>query len=177
MDKVIRIKEVLPLDLFHRLQDDLQYWELSNYSYGDSPGFLGRKNPDELIFKEAQTIVKLKIQKYIPYHLKPVRVHLNAAFSNQKASIFHTDFDVNGMITFVLYTALHWNTQWGGETVIFTPENEYEYVPYMPNNGCFFPSHWEHFGASPNSHTECMRTSVAFGYKICYNHPIKPNKL
>jgi len=166
------ITDVLSFELFNSLQDDLRFWELSNYSYTkDASQFLGRVGADELIFREAQTIVKYKIQKNFKHHLHSVRVHLNAAFPNTAGSVFHADSVDDDQITFVLYTNSNWNTQWGGETVISTPDG-YKYVPYIPNTGCFFPSHWQHYGASPNAHAKIMRTSVAFTYKVCYNYPI-----
>ena len=179
MNHPILLENVLRGDLFLALQDDLRYWENSNYSYEDnSPTFLGRINPDELVFKQAQTVIKYKIQKHFDYHLVSERVHLNAAFPNQRGSVFHIDNDTEDHITFVLYTNTTWNTQWGGETVVCSRlDGKYHYSPYLPNHGCFFPSHWEHYGASPNAHTDMMRTSVAFIYKVCYNCPIKPNKL
>ena len=175
MDSAIKISDVLPIELFWEIQDDLEYWKNSNYSMEGTCSFLGRSGADELVFNKAQGIIKLKMQKYIEHHLMPVRIHLNAAFPNQKASVFHTDFDETNMLTFILYTTPVWNTQWGGETVVKLPEGGYQYIEYVPNNGSFFPSHWEHYGASPNAHCESMRTSVAFTYEICYNSPIVKN--
>ena len=86
------ITNVLSAELFTNLQEDLRFWELSNYSYTqEASQFLGRVGADELIFREAQTIVKYKIQKNFEHHLQPVRVHLNAAFPNTAGSVFHTD--------------------------------------------------------------------------------------
>ena len=69
------------------------------------------------------------------------------------------------MWTFVLFTEENWNTQWGGEFVTQDPvSKEYKYVSYIPNNGTLVPSNWLHYGKSPNSYTDQLRTSVAFSY-------------
>ena len=176
MDYPIILRDALPTQLFMSMQEDLRFWEMSNGSGGDCPKFLGNTDVTPLIFKEAQTIVKYKLQKHFDHHLESIRVHLNAAFPNQAASQFHKDNLADEYLTFVLYTSPSWNVQWGGETVMFDGET-YKYSPYIPNTGCLFPSKWDHYGASPNAHTAHLRTSIAFVYKVCYNHPIKPNKL
>lgn len=181
MDYPLVLENVLPGNLFVSIQDDLKYWENINKSYKNSDNdtsdtFLGRENIDELVFREAQTIIKYKLQKHFEYHLESDRVMLNAAFPNTKGSAFHRDDTEECYLTFVLYSNLNWNTQWGGETIMYNGES-YEYVPYIPNTGCAFPAHWEHYGASPNAHTSSLRTSIAFMFKVCYNNPITPNTL
>ena len=143
MEKYLRLFNVLPDDLFLNMWDDLRYWEASNYSWGEpgeTPVFLGRKGADELIFKEAQTITKMKLQKHFEYHLESQRVHLNAACPMQHGSVFHRDFMEPEMLTFVLYTNPSWDAQWGGETVMRDHQGEMHYCPYIPNTGVLFPS-------------------------------------
>lgn len=181
MEYPLVLKNVLPAHLFASIQDDLRYWENVNKSYKNTDNdaadkFLGRTKPDELVFREAQTIIKYKLQRNFEYHLQSDRVMLNAAFPNTRGSVFHRDDNEECYLTFVLFSNLKWNTQWGGETVMYDGES-YKYVPYIPNSGCLFPSHWEHYGASPNAHASSLRTSIAFMYKVCYNNPIKRNTL
>lgn len=167
-------KDLLSLDLFSRLQDDMRYWEYNNFSNNKDVTFWGAGDQDRslLIFREAQTIVKLKIQKDIPYRINSERIWLNCSTPNTQGSMFHTDFPHDNFMTFVLYTSPKWDVQWGGETVVYDSNGEYHYVPYIPNSGCMFPSNWEHYGASPNAHSKSIRTSMAFTYEVCYNKPI-----
>ena len=168
MEYPLVVNDVLPASLYLTLQDDLRWWECKNHSRTYDPLFWGREQANELIFYDVQTYVKFKIKKHLQLDLIGEKVHLNAATSGQKGSVFHTDSCYEDRLTFVLYTAMYWNTQWGGETVISTPDG-YKYVPYIPNRGCLFPSHWEHYGASPNANCDDVRTSVAFTFKVCYN--------
>ncbi len=178
---LFRYDNLLPVDLFLAVQDDLQYWKFSNFSNGDSIdsyGYFwgdGSRSKDLLIFKKAQSIIKYKIMRDIKYHIKSHGVHLNCSTPNSMGSSFHTDFADDNYMTFVLYTAPTWNAQWGGETVVCKPDGKYEYIPYRPNSGCIFPSKWEHYGASPNAFCKTIRTSLAFTYEVCYNKPVATN--
>ena len=58
-----------------------------------------------------------------------------------------------------------------------TEDGSYHYTPYTPNAGVLFPSHWEHYGASPNNHCPELRKTIGFKFKVCYNKPIATNTL
>ena len=175
-----RYNQVLPMSMFNQLSDELRYWELRNYSNDKSERFWGIKERDVnySVLMNVQSYIKLKIQRDLGYKITNfVSYHINAMTANQRGSKFHKDFRTHdNRYTFVLYTSDDWNTQWGGETVIYNEELcDYEYSPYLPNCGVVFPSHWDHYGAAPNSYATKLRTTVAFRYEVCYNSPIVTN--
>ena len=170
-DYPITMNEVLTDTLFNSLQDELVYWKLTNQSHLDTDPIFWRQDKEyknqNILFKEAQTIIKYKLMKIIGKNLKSLRVHTNCATSGQRGSVFHTDDFNSGKLTFVLFANPEWNIQWGGESVVFNPYiDKYCYTPFIPNCGVCFPSEWEHYGASPLHHTEEARITIAFLYEI-----------
>ena len=167
----IKMSNVLPDRLFESIQDELIDWRLTNQSYNDDdPIFwtqsLNYKNTN-IVFREAQTIIKYKLMKVLRRPLNSFRIHTNLATSGQKGSVFHTDDFNPGRLTFVLFANSNWDVQWGGENVVYNPHlEEYCYTTFIPNYGACFPSDWEHYGASPLSHTDEPRVSIAFLYDI-----------
>ena len=169
--------EVLPVKNFIAVSDELERnsaWSLINYSYNPkhvnqdsnklSWGF--EYEHDRIAFYDAAIHIKLKIQKYIRNPIQLCKIHVNGQTTNQVAP-FHKDFLQPWVWTFVLFTNLKWNTEWGGEFVCYnTNTNKYNYVPYIPNRGVLVPSNWDHYGSSPNSLTDNLRTSIGFSYVL-----------
>ena len=169
--------EVLPVKNFIAVSDELERnsaWSLINYSYNPkhvnqdsnklSWGF--EYEHDRIAFYDAAIHIKLKIQKYIRNPIQLCKIHVNGQTTNQVAP-FHTDFSQPWVWTFVLFTNLKWNTEWGGEFVCYnTNTNKYNYVPYIPNRGVLVPSNWDHYGSSPNALTDNLRTSIGFSYVL-----------
>jgi len=173
MDEPVVIKNVLPVTLLQSIQDNMKYsgWLMNNESYdGDSMSWgLDRyhRNDNSSWFNAAVTI-KLKCQRYIKHNCKLQRIHVNGQTRGQFSS-FHTDSESDFSWTFVLFSELSWDTQWGGEFVCKNPksESDYQYFPYIPNSGVLIPSKWEHYGQSPNQSTDALRTTVAFIFQEC----------
>ena len=169
--------EVLPVKNFIAVSDELERnsaWSLINYSYNPkhvnqdsnklSWGF--EYEHDRIAFYDAAIHIKLKIQKYIRNPIQLCKIHVNGQTTNQVAP-FHKDFLQPWVWTFVLFTNLKWNTEWGGEFVCYnTNTNKSNYVPYIPNRGVLVPSNWDHYGSSPNSLTDNLRTSIGFSYVL-----------
>jgi hypothetical protein len=169
--------EVLPVKNFIAVSDELERnsaWSLINYSYNPkhvnqdsnklSWGF--EYEHDRIAFYDAAIHIKLKIQKYIRNPIQLCKIHVNGQTTNQVAP-FHKDFLQPWVWTFVLFTNLKWNTEWGGEFVCYnTNTNKYNYVPYIPNRGVLVPSNWDHYGSSPNALTDNLRTSIGFSYVL-----------
>ena len=170
IDYPIIIKKVLPDSLFLSIRDEFKYtgWRLTNYSNGKDSNErvswrLNEPN-NKLLFQKCGSIIKLKLQKHLRQNLNLIRVHSNGSTFGQSTR-FHIDFKNNDIWTFILFTEIDWNTQWGGEFVVYDPIcQEYRYVPYIPNSGALIPSNWEHYGAAPNETTDNLRTTLAFSY-------------
>ncbi len=177
-------KNVIPVWLFMSLQDDLKSMELSNRSAPGSPVFWGLDKADansKNTLLMSMSYAMIRAQRHVPYHLKYEDVMVNGATSNQPGGRFHVDVSPEyygpdfSHVTAILYTAPQWDTQWGGETVIRTPDGSYSYSTYIPNNLVIFPSCWEHYGSSPTDTCPILRTSLGFGFEVCYNSPIARN--
>ena len=169
----IVIDNILPLSKFYAMRDEFRYmrWSLDNSSYTNdghlSWGWtktIARANI--LSMYDAAGIIKLKIQKYLKTNLTFIRSHVNGQTSGQ-CSQFHIDFIEPGTYTVVVFTEDKWNTQWGGEFVFFDKDKkEYKYTTYIPNRGVLIPANCDHMGASPNAHTDKLRTTIAFSYSV-----------
>ena len=172
MDFPIVLKKVLSEDKFFNFYDHIfEDWTLGNRSKqvktGEDKISWGKlfHQENDLIYYDIATIIKLKIKKYLKRDLILIGCHVNGQTSGQ-TSLFHTDYSVDNVWTFVLFTNPTWNTNYGGELVVYHPLTcKYHYVPYIPNNGALFPSNWSHVGTSPNFLTDQLRTSVAFRYR------------
>jgi len=171
MDKPIVITDVLNTDLFcdvHKTMHKYMGWKLNNWSYGTlddsriSWGLSPRNT--ELIFYQAASIIKLKVLKHIRNKIQLCKIHYNGQTSGQVAE-FHSDFNDELSWTFILFTELEWDTEWGGEFVSQHPKTkEYFYTPYIPNTGALIPAWWQHCGHPPLPCTDKLRSTIAFSY-------------
>ncbi len=165
----IHLYDILPEDIFLRLNGDLKYgWKNNNASNKDQYTSWGKTEEDildSLIYISVGSYIKYKIKKHLrTSDLDLSRIHINGQ-TNGQASLFHKDEEKDGTYTFILFTEDSWNSNWGGEFVIHNPfSGKYEYYPYIPNSGILIDSTWEHRGNSPNNMTYKLRTSVAFMY-------------
>ena len=176
------VEDVIPHWLFGSLQDDLKCMELLKRSNEGDPIFWGM-SPTEAAGRNtllmSMTYAKCCVQRLVPYHLIYAHTMINGSTANQPGGRFHVDVQPAyygpdpSYMTAILYTSPEWDTQWGGETVIKTPDGSYSYSTYIPNNLVIFPSTWEHYGASPNDSCPILRTSLGFGFEVCYNRPIE----
>ena len=172
----IIVKNVLPEELLVQLYKEFfNSWCLTNSSYsynntGEGENlFWSTSEKNSLHLFDASIIVKLKILKYLKKDIRLVRIMTNGQTRGQ-VSRFHPDYYPNCYYTFILFSSLEWNSNWGGEFVCLNPNTkEYKYVPYIPNTGCLIPSNWEHMGSSPNSSTDKMRQSIAFSFCLTEN--------
>lgn len=170
LNKCIQLDHVLPKEYFFRIDQDLKSngWKNTNVSDKDkylSWGKIEENIVDPFAYISAGCYIKYKIQKYLrTSDLDLSKIHINGQTSNQP-SLFHTDSGVDGTYTFVLFTNLNWDSNWGGEFTILNPlKNKYEFYPYIPNSGVLIDSTWDHRGNCPNNLTYKLRTSVAFVY-------------
>ena len=175
LNRPVVIKRVLNPDIFCDVNTIIHKhlrWAINNYSEGPgdsandpvSWGVANGLKNSELTIYRAATIIKLKILRHIREKIQICKIHYNAQTSGQ-ASKFHKDFDQDHCWTFVLFTEKNWDTQWGGEFVCQHPDTgEYFHTTYIPNNGVLIPSKWQHYGQSPSSITDKVRTTLA----ICY---------
>lgn len=162
-------KNILSFDRFQSLQDDLGQWTLtaSTTPSGENAFWGISENKHIANVYMAASYVSLRIRDVVGGRPVLFRYRCNGATTNQAGSTFHDDALQDNFVSFVYYTSPHWNTQWGGETVILDDKGEYQYSPYIPNGGVLFPSRWQHYGASPNSHCPEFRTSIGFIFEIC----------
>jgi hypothetical protein len=180
LDYPFIIKDVLPAKNFIALRDEfIDGWTLSNSSddksYDQYKNFWGMAEQNTLPIMDAAVITKLKVQKYLKTNLRLIKCHINGQTFGQTGR-FHVDFLENNIWTFVLFCGDYWETNWGGEFVCYNPvQNQYRYVPYIPNTGCLVPSNWDHYGSAP-SQMGVLRTSLAFGFcdaRISVNSLVK----
>jgi hypothetical protein len=124
---------------------------------------------------KAAIIIQYKIKQKIKKDIELIRIHSNGQ-TREQISEFHGDFTYDGKnsgpspldrLTFILFTEPFWDIEWGGEFIAQNPETlVYYYTSYIPNDGVVVPSHWQHKGCSPNAHTDRLRTTLAFSYKM-----------
>lgn len=169
-----KIEDVLPLDLFFTLYDDLvDNWQLNNPTqddlvYGKTRSLGKFKRQFNNLHYEAATIIKYKCMKYLRCDISLERIHGNGQVKYME-SCFHKDYTHDDVWTVVLFTNPNWNSEWGGEFVCQDPHTkEYHHSAYIPNNAIICPSNWDHQGYPPNSKTDEMRTSLAFSYRASY---------
>lgn len=171
LDKPVIIKDVLDIPRFSYMNEVMHrymLWTLTNISYSEgTPSWGVRDKTSEIIFYDAASIIKLKCLRYMEPKVQLVKLHYNGQTSGQMSE-FHGDFEYKTeklSWTFVLFTELLWNTQWGGEFVCQHPDTkEYFYTPYVPNTGVLIPAWWQHCGNPPFPCTDKIRTTVAFSY-------------
>lgn len=160
---------VLPDKLYKQLQSEINIlsdWNLSNKSVKSggrswAVPICDKQNP--FLFNISIDI-QLKIQKIVKKRLRLVRIHVNGQTAGQPSE-FHMDYDMDDVWTFILFSDVEWDTEWGGEFVCLNPHTKkYQYVPFKPNSGVLIPSKWLHRGCSPLPCTDNLRMSVAFSY-------------
>ncbi len=81
-------------------------------------------------------------------------------------SEWHIDSSEDKRYTFLYYANPIWNPSWGGETLFHTGDGQIQYVYPEPNSGIFFASNLYHYGRSPTKECPCLRTTVAFKFKL-----------
>ena len=124
-----------------------------NLTYEDD--FLG----DNLAFIRIGSNIKLMSEKILRRKLSLVRINTNIQYPSME-NTFHQDGG-EGCWTFVIFLNKNWDLLWGGE-FIYAAEDDYYYVPFIPNHGCLCAAHRDHRGSAPNSLSEMYRTTIAF---------------
>ena len=116
-------------------------WIVNNRSNKGGKLSWGREMHSYLLpFYDVGIYIKYKIKKKIKHNLNLMRIHVNGQTSNQDSE-FHTDMDTEYYYTFILFSNLEWNVQYGGNFNFYNPkEKEYHSIPYMPNSGVLIPS-------------------------------------
>jgi len=176
------IPRVLPDKQYKQLQEEINIltnWNLSNKSVKTggrswAPPIHDKQNP--YLF-HLSTIINLKLQKIIKKRLRLCRIHINGQTAGQPSE-FHIDYDLDNVWTFILFSDVEWDTEWGGEFVCQNPvTKKYTYVEFKPNSGVLIPSNWSHRGTSPLPCTDNLRMTVAFSYCTRENFDILLKKV
>lgn len=166
MSQPIEFGDVLPKTLFDEIGKELfkKGWRLSNKSAKGTRRFWTQHQSDNKIFKKAGDIVKEKIKEVTNKNIKLVKIHCNGQTTGQDGAA-HIDFSQDNVWTFVLFTNQFWDVRLGGGFNVLNPDlKKHQYFHYASNWGVLIPSNWAHWGDPPNSHTDELRTSVAFSY-------------
>lgn len=167
MKSSIILKNVLPLDIFDHLNDELyDSWTLDNQSYDNGKLSWGKNTNQEnsLLILEASSIIRLKIMKHTLQRVKLCRVQVNGLTNNQICEP-HQDYKQDQFYTFIFFANTYWDVSWGGDFVCKNPLTQnIEYAPNVPNTGCLLPSTWMHYGQSPNGLTDALRITIGFSY-------------
>jgi len=131
-------------------------------------GYLRKGTKDLLgdnftLIKYAE-LYKLLAAKIVGKRLELTRINTNIQQALQD-STFHVDGGINSW-TLLIFLSTNWDTNWGGEFVCQTKEQNPTYVsvPYIPGNGALFRGDLWHRGAAPNYMCEEVRLSLAFTY-------------
>ena len=120
---------------------------------------------DNLALINLGSKVKLISQKILKRNLSLNRINTNIQYPGIE-STFHQD-GAEGTWTFIIFANAHWSTEWGGEFV-YSGEDEYFYVPVIPNNVWLYADHRDHRGAAPNSLANTYRQTIAFSMNEMY---------
>ena len=165
----VTYNDILPEDKFQSISTYFMEgdWKLTNKSYDSDSAKLSweLKGPIEIICFEVATYIKLVIKKYIGKDIHLRSMHTNGQTFGQGSEL-HRDRDDIGYYSCILFTTPHWDIQWGGEFVCKDYKGNQHSVLYKPNKAVVIPSHWEHYGASPNVHTDTLRTSLGLIYEV-----------
>ena len=89
------------------------------------------------------------------------RLYANGQSYGQVGNL-HTDSEEEQSWTFVYYANRCWNINWGGSTVFFKNEKEFDQALFIPNTGVIFKSNIPHAGLEPTRHFTYVRMTVAF---------------
>lgn len=174
-EDIYHVKDVLPYDMFIKLYDEFDpyynNWHFLKKESYDSESFPYRGQlvrhsflSDNLVFINIGVYIKYKLMKFLNKKLKLLRVNTNIQFPGMQSS-FHTDGTGNLDWTFLIFCQNNWKTIHGGEFCCQTKDNDYAYVPYIPNHGCLFDCNLEHTGNAPNSLCNIPRLSIAFSFR------------
>ena len=166
MSYPLTYKNVLPLDTFKTVFEEVNSnWTLNNSSMKEDGSLsFGKEETHSLLLFDVGVRVKYLITRELKKTIQLCKIHINGQIRGQQ-SMIHNDFNPDDIWTFVLFVHPRWDLQWGGEFMCYDPvEQQYKYVPCLPNTGVLIPSRWDHVGHSPNAHTDNMRMSVAFSY-------------
>lgn len=89
------------------------------------------------------------------------RLYANGQTHGQPGSLHEDDHRENSW-TFLYYANPYWEIQWGGDTVFYKNEKEYDVVQLIPNTAVFFKGNLLHAGLEPTRHFKGLRMTVAF---------------
>jgi len=177
MNEPIVIDTVLTKDEFEGLWQyfdrtspavsSLATWTLNNASYGKGdPVSWQHPLRTDLMFTKCATTIRLKMMKHLRRDIRLCKIHANGQTAGQN-TLFHKDYPLDDVWTFIFFNQKEWSLEWGGEFVSQRPDGKTFYTPYIPNTGVFIPSNWDHKGHSPNTLIgNGYRTTVAFSFCI-----------
>ena len=177
-------EQVLPLELFFSALDEFQYnlllekFEYNRVEKGrhflgivkyqnEGENYVGSNGlGDNLALINIGEHLKIACCKKLKKRLTLCRVNTNWQFPGQE-STFHGDCPPNEQYywTFLVFLTPKWDTNWGGEFIVQTPDKGYVGVPYIPNDGVLFPAWYQHKGSAPNFLSKESRRSLAFTFK------------
>ena len=179
-NEMYRVLDALSLDDFEAINDEFKFkynhimikWGdgtdnnyprmgLKKPDYSRDTYGIGESLSDNFVFINLGTRLKLVAEHLLKKRFKFARVNTNIQFGGQDSN-FHTDGPPNTW-TFLLFTQMKWDVEWGGEFVCCIDGN-YHYIPYLPNTGCLFHSHNDHKGCPPTTQCTSYRTSIAFTF-------------
>ena len=176
LDELIVLKNILSAKEFYQIQDEFFYnqWDFNKKEPMQNAAYpirgslrkpkYGNNIGDNITFLNIGSRLKLHAQKILRKKLELKRVNTNIQFFGQN-SYFHVDSSIkNPAWSVIVFCNKSWDANWGGEFVIKTDEDDYSYVPYIPNTGVLIPAWLEHQGLPPNRLCNLPRLSVAFTY-------------
>ena len=84
---------------------------------------------------------------------------------NKKNIIFETGYGPSGLPHIGTFGEVARTSMVRFALNVLNPDlKKHQYFHYASNWGVLIPSNWAHWGDPPNSHTDELRTSVAFSY-------------
>jgi len=89
------------------------------------------------------------------------RLYANGQSYGQSGYL-HKDSEKEECWTFLYYANPKWSIDWGGSTVFYKNETEYDQALFIPNTGVIFKSNILHAGLEPTRHFKDVRMTVAF---------------
>lgn len=167
-------KNLLPINIIQKMWFNIEKspWWLDNYSLpSENASFLSQhilfdgKYPEE--YYQLIKNTKLLVESDLGREIYPLKVRVNGQFFGQDGT-FHKDMHYEGCYTLVFFPMLNWNTEWGGELIIYD-NKDYAYIQPFPNTGTIFPSHFDHVGMAPKRICKNIRVSVAINFSL-YNN-------
>ena len=82
--------------------------------------------------------------------------------SHGQSGYLHIDSDQENYWTFLYYANPIWSVDWGGSTVFYKNEKEFDHAMFIPNSGIIFKSNLLHAGLEPTRNFNDVRMTVAF---------------